>query len=62
MSEQAQDIASYTREKKTSLDYLFLVGGWFVSFFSLLIEKAKNGLLDEERSELFFFFVSAGGD
>ena len=37
MSEQAHDIASYTTEKKTTLDYLFLVGGWFVSFFSLVI-------------------------
>ena len=37
MSEQAHDIASYTTEKKTTLEYLFLVGGWFVSFFSLVI-------------------------
>ena len=37
MSEQAHDIASYTTEKKTTLDYLLLVGGWFVSFFSLVI-------------------------
>ena len=37
MSEQAHDIASYNREKKSALDYLLLVGGWFVSFFSLVI-------------------------
>ena len=37
MSEQAHDIASYTTEKKPTLEYLFLVGGWFVSFFSLVI-------------------------
>ena len=37
MSEQAHDIASYTTEKKSALDYLLLVGGWFVSFFSLVI-------------------------
>ena len=37
MSEQAHDIASYTTDKKSTLDYLLLVGGWFVSFFSLAI-------------------------
>ena len=37
MSEQAHDIASYTTEKKSTLDYLLLAGGWFVSFFSLAI-------------------------
>tara|TARA_B100000886_G_scaffold96612_1_gene64089 strand:- start:227 stop:958 length:732 start_codon:yes stop_codon:yes gene_type:complete len=37
MSEQAHEITSYTTEKKTTLDYLFLVGGWLVSFFSLVI-------------------------
>ena len=37
MSEQAHDIASYTTEKKSTFDYLLLVGGWFVSFFSLVI-------------------------
>ncbi len=37
MSEQAQHITSYTTEKKTTLDYLFLVGGWLVSCFSLVI-------------------------
>ena len=37
MSEQAHEITSYTTEKKTSLDYLFLVGGWLVSCFSLVI-------------------------
>jgi hypothetical protein len=36
MSEQAHEITSYTTEKKTTLDYLFLVGGWLVSFFSLV--------------------------
>ncbi len=36
MSEQAGDINSYTKEKKTTLDYLFLVGGWMVSSFSLV--------------------------
>ena len=37
MREQAHDITSYTTEKKTTLDYLFLVGGWLVSCFSLVI-------------------------
>ena len=37
MSEQAYEIKSYTTEKKTTLDYLFLVGGWLVSCFSLVI-------------------------
>ena len=37
MSEQAHEITSYTTEKKTTLDYLFLVGGWLVSCFSLVI-------------------------
>ena len=37
MSEQAYEITSYTTEKKTTLDYLFLVGGWLVSCFSLVI-------------------------
>ena len=36
MSEQAHDITSYTTEKRTALDYLFLVGGWLVSFLSLV--------------------------
>ncbi len=36
MSEQAHDITSYTKEKRTALDYLFLVGGWLVSCFSLV--------------------------
>ena len=36
MSEQADDITSYSTEKKTALDYFFLVGGWLVSFFSLV--------------------------
>ena len=37
MSDQAHDIASYTTEKKSTLDYLLVIGGWFVSFFSLII-------------------------
>ena len=37
MSEQAHEITSYTTEKKTTLDYLFLVGSWLVSCFSLVI-------------------------
>ena len=37
MSEQAGDITSFTAEKKTPLDYLLLVGGWLVSFISLVI-------------------------
>ena len=36
MSEQANDITSYSTEKKTPLDYLFLFGGWLVSCFSLV--------------------------
>ena len=36
MSEQADNIASYTTAKKTTLDYLFLVGGWLVSCISLV--------------------------
>ena len=37
MSKQASDITSYTVDKKTTLDYLIIVGGWLVSFISLLI-------------------------
>ena len=37
MSEQADEINSYIREKKTILDYLLLVGGWSVSCISLAI-------------------------
>ena len=37
MIEQADDIKSYTEEKKTTLDYLLLVGGWIVSSISLLL-------------------------
>ena len=37
MNEQAGHITSYTAEKKTSLDYLLLVGGWLVSCMSLVI-------------------------
>ena len=36
MSEQADDIISSTSEKKTTLDYLLLVGGWLVSCISLV--------------------------
>ncbi len=36
MSEQANDITSYSTEKKTALDHFFLAGGWLVSFFSLV--------------------------
>ena len=37
MSEQAGDITSYTLDKKTTLDYFLIVGGWLVSFISLVI-------------------------
>ena len=37
MSEQAHEITPYTTEKKTTLDYLFLVGSWLVSCFSLVV-------------------------
>ena len=37
MSERADNITSYTVEKKTALDYLLLVGGWMVSCISLVI-------------------------
>ena len=37
MSEQADDIKSYTSDRKTTLDYIFFVGSWLVSFFSLVI-------------------------
>ena len=37
MSEQADEITSFTAEKKTKLDYLLLVGGWMVSCISLVI-------------------------
>ena len=36
MSKQAGDIISYTTEKRSILDYLFLAGGWLVSCISLL--------------------------
>ena len=36
MSEQASEIISYNTEKRTTLDYLFLVGGWLVSCISLV--------------------------
>ncbi len=37
MSEQADDITSYTPDRKTTLDYIFIVGGWLVSCVSLVI-------------------------
>ena len=37
MSEQADDITSYTVEKRTKLDFLLLVGSWLVSSTSLVI-------------------------
>ena len=37
MSEQADDITSYTSDRKTTLDYIFFVGSWLVSFVSLVI-------------------------
>ena len=37
MSGQAGDITSFTAEKKTTLDYLLLVGGWLVSCISIVI-------------------------
>ena len=37
MSEQADDITSYTSDRKTTLDYIFTVGSWLVSCVSLVI-------------------------
>ena len=37
MSKQAGDITTYSIDKKTTLDYLLIVGGWLVSFVSLVI-------------------------
>jgi len=37
MSEQAGEITSYTVDKKTTLDYFLIVGGWLVSCISLVI-------------------------
>ena len=37
MSKQAGDITSYNGDKKTTLDYLSIVGGWLVSSISLVI-------------------------
>ena len=37
MSEQAGDITSYNRDKRTILDYLLLAGGWLLSCISLVI-------------------------
>jgi len=37
MSEQADDITSYTSDRKSILDYIFVVGSWLVSFISLVV-------------------------
>ena len=37
MSEQADDITSYTSDKKSILDYIFIVGSWLVSCISLVV-------------------------
>ena len=37
MSEQASDTISYNSDKKTALNYITLIGGWFVSCISLAI-------------------------
>ena len=37
MSKQAGDITTYNGDKKTTLDYLLIVGGWLVSCISLVI-------------------------
>ena len=37
MSEQPADIISYNSEKKTTSDYILLIGGWLVSCISLAI-------------------------
>lgn len=37
MSEQAGDITSYNRDKRTILDYFLLAGGWLLSCISLVI-------------------------
>ena len=37
MSEQAADIITYNSEKKTTSDYILLIGGWLVSCISLAI-------------------------
>ena len=37
MSGQAGDITSFTAEKKTTLDYFLLVGGWLVSCISIVV-------------------------
>ena len=36
MSKQAGDITTYNEDKKTTLDYLLIVGGWLVSCISLV--------------------------
>jgi len=37
MSKQAGDITTYNGDKKTTLDYFLIVGGWFISCISLVI-------------------------
>ena len=37
MSEQADDITSYTSDRKSILDYIFIVGSWFLSCISLVV-------------------------
>ena len=37
MSKQAGDITTYNVDKRTTLDYFLIVGGWFVSCISLVI-------------------------
>ena len=37
MSEQAANKISYNSEKKTTLNYILLIGSWFVSCISLAI-------------------------
>ena len=37
MSEQADDITSYTSDRKSILDYIFIVGSWLVSCISLVV-------------------------
>ena len=37
MSEQADDITSYTSDRKSILDYIFIAGSWLVSSLSLVV-------------------------
>ena len=75
MNEQAGDITSFTAEKRTPLDYLLLVGGWFVSCISLVIiglitywaikipEKNVNNLpiINASKRDIRVEPVNAGG-